>query len=49
MIPADGPQARLHLLQGAVLYPLDIVNVDADALASTPDLAELTIDRMALP
>lgn len=46
MVPADGPEARLHLLRGSSLHLLDIVRVDASTVAAMPDLTGTVIDRV---
>lgn len=46
MVPADGPDARLHLLRGASLHPLDVARIDDETIDRMRDLEDTVIDRV---
>lgn len=47
--PADGPAARLYLVQADTLHEVEIVKASEDAVADRRDLEDVVIDRVQIP
>lgn len=47
--PADGPTARIYLVQAGTLHEIDLVQATYDPIADLRDLEEVVVDRVQIP